>query len=98
MVDGKAKTTTMSIAVPLGGEQPEIRFMVAITDFRYTDPSLLNCTGLEHQTVFNVTEFSIAIEAINAVICKPSYSIAEANLTTPPSRRRVIAFPQKLQR
>lgn len=88
LVDCKAETTTGSSSAPWAGGQPDVRFMVAITDFRYTQtPAYSIVPDSGNQTVFNATDFSTAIESTKAVICKPAYSIIKANLTYDTSKQ-----------
>lgn len=88
LVDCKTKSTTMSISAPWTGDNPDIRFMVAVTDFRYTQtPAYYTSAGSRNESVFNATDFSTAIAGINGVICKPLYSMTRANFTYDTSKQ-----------
>jgi Protein of unknown function (DUF3433) len=75
LVDCKREKKTGLGASPWSGDETDIRFMMAVTDFRYARNSTNN------RGRFNATDFSTTIKGINGVICKPAYSVHKANLT-----------------
>ena len=64
----------------------DIRFMVAVTDFRYTQTPAYSVDSF-NDSFFNATDSSISIEGIKGVICKPAYSLTKANLTYDVSKK-----------
>lgn len=76
---GARRETSGTVAAPWDGVSPDIRFIVAVTDFRYTQTPAYSV--IRNETVFNATDFSSSVEGVSGVICKSAYSMLEADLT-----------------
>lgn len=86
LVDCKHKVTTNLTNIYMTDTWPaDLRFIVVITDYRYTQAPGYRTLG--NSTSFNATSYSTRLESINAVICKPAYSIIKANLTYDTSKQ-----------